>query len=250
MKNEWILRLLILFCFALGSSKSFSGDSAGFNKKELQLTIIKNPGNNALWAKTGWFGKFSSINDELVVVRANGKIVRTFITSTAATKLGKSTPDGYFLGAGTCQKDHTSSIYDSEMDWSMMFCGAVGIHSTTENHYCQLGREASMGCVRLLRSNARELFQVANGEAPLEGKTENFVAKNQLGIHVISGNGAVDYWSALSQKEKEQVLAQAAKNRKEIDAEIKKFKKEGDVQDDVYEGSRENPGGGSSHFRH
>ena len=94
-----------------------------------------------------------------------------------------------------------------------------------------------MGCVRLLRSNARELFQFAHGNLELEGIKENFVLNKKIGIRVISGNSVVNYWNTLTDDEKSTVLKQAVANRKEIDAEINKFKTVGDSKDDPYEDS-------------
>ncbi len=97
------------------------------------------------------------IQNEFALVWVDGSLEEVFAASTGASG---NTPAGTHHPQ-RMHKKWTSTIYNSYMDWAIFFAGAIAVHSTTSDHYYQLGGRASKGCVRLSRPNARKLFGIA-----------------------------------------------------------------------------------------
>ncbi len=236
------VQLLSLTVLSSGVASAQNLEAAklnAFSHKDLQITVLKNPGSII---KTGFLGS-TRVDDQLVIVRVQGKVVRTYVTSTA--RPGKTTPDGIYLAIDRCRPNHTSNIYGSEMDWALFLDQDIAIHSTTEDHYQELGRPASAGCMRLLRDDAKELFQFATGAAstPGLGTTQDYVSTNQIGINILPEDKVKAYWDSLSKDETKIISKMAVQNRKKIDTSVKTFYKHGDKADDVLEETFQTPQG-------
>ncbi len=211
---------------------------AEFAKKDLQITVIKNPGN-VLRADRGWRGSVT-VNDELVVVRSQGKIIRAYVTSTG--REGKETPDGIFLGFDRCNANHCSDIYKTEMDWALFLDEDYALHSTTEDAYCFLGKPASAGCMRMLRSDARELFEMVTGKRETPGRgVYNHQNNNAVGTRILPKDKTREFWSALSEEERKQIADLALKSRDRVNQAIVDFNRRGDIKDDEHEDTRQEP---------
>lgn len=120
----------------------------------------------------------SDIQEEFALVWVDGSLENVFAASTGGSG---NTPAGTHHPQ-RMHKKWTSTIYNSYMDWAIFFSGAIAIHSTTSDHYHELGRRASKGCVRLARPNARWLFGVAQQagcthERAKRRKCSNFTVK-------------------------------------------------------------------------
>ncbi|MEO5668934.1 MAG: L,D-transpeptidase [Bdellovibrionota bacterium] len=240
--NSIFLRisLLGLILFVSPGAKALTGDNEKlneFSQKDLQITIIKNP-ESVL--KTGFLG-FNKTKDEVVIVRAKGKIIRTFVTSTAMA--GKETPDGIYNTIVRADENHESDIYHSEMDWALFLDKDIALHSTTENHYEQLGRPASMGCIRLLREDARELFKIAKGQiiTPEIGVQKDYVAGDDIGVNLLPKASVKSYWESLPRSEQDLIIKMAKADKKKVLAQDIDFKKNGDTISDEFENSKDSP---------
>lgn len=102
----------------------------------------------------------------------NGRRVSSFAVSTGRerwerARSGKvyfsSTPTGWFSPKRYI-RDHWSSTWDARMEYSIFFNGGIALHATTPDHYKELGRRASGGCVRLHRNHAAWLWSLALSE--------------------------------------------------------------------------------------
>jgi hypothetical protein len=79
-------------------------------------------------------------------------------------------PEGHTYYAGTYEGtfriynrvlDHKSTKWGgSRMEFAQFFDGGIAIHATTEEHYHELGRRASGGCVRMYRRDAKIMWKL------------------------------------------------------------------------------------------
>lgn len=248
--RRWALSLLAVF-----SSTTFAQNTPldVFDQKELQITILKRPPSGA-FPVSQFLGIGKAITDEMVIVRERGEIVNAYVTSTA--KAGKVTPNGVYSGLGGAPDiNHQSSIYGSEMDYFLPIGttpdgAAFGMHSTTENHYPELGREASMGCIRLERRDAANLFQKVTGITPLSSSigAESYYQRNQIGFRIVSPEQSLDVWKSLSVSERKFVADEIKKDHRLIESVIKYTRRYGDRPGDPLEGEDNEPGQQAKHF--
>lgn len=100
-------------------------------------------------------------------VYKNGELIHRYKVSTGREKLEVSksgreyrttTPQGYFRPT-SLERDHFSETWQAHMEYAVFFVGGVALHATTEDHYKDLGKRASGGCVRLKYENARDIFE-------------------------------------------------------------------------------------------
>jgi len=97
------------------------------------------------------------ISSQTMTVTENGKAKHTWKVSTARD--GKVTPTGQWT-AKRFKRFHRSSRYGrAPMPYSIFYSGNFAIHGT--NSTSKLGQPASAGCIRLSKSNASTLFQMA-----------------------------------------------------------------------------------------
>jgi lipoprotein-anchoring transpeptidase ErfK/SrfK len=103
-----------------------------------------------------------SKRSETATVYQNGHPIRSFLVSTGrerweTAKSGKqyftTTPTGWFAPKRYI-RDHWSSTWEAHMEYSIFFNGGIALHATTPDHYRELGRKASGGCVRMTKTNA------------------------------------------------------------------------------------------------
>ncbi|MEL6437266.1 MAG: L,D-transpeptidase [Pseudomonadota bacterium] len=101
------------------------------------------------------------ISKQTMTVRKDGRVLYRWPVSTA--RRGKVTPVGTFSPKRMHRK-WRSTIYGSNMPYSIFFRGPYAIHGT--NAVSRLGRPASAGCVRLHTANAKRLFNLTRQVGP------------------------------------------------------------------------------------
>ncbi len=78
----------------------------------------------------------------------------TKVTSTSGKEYIASTPVGYFRPQSIWKKYQSTTWVGATMDFPIFFYGGIAVHSTTQNHYKELGSRASGGCIRMYREDA------------------------------------------------------------------------------------------------
>lgn len=105
-------------------------------------------------------------------VYRQGKIVKVFKVSTGREEWEKprrgeryvsTTPNGWYAPQRYVEK-YVSKSWGSTMRYSIFFTGGIAIHATSPLRYPRLGDNASHGCVRLTRANAKWLWHTARSE--------------------------------------------------------------------------------------
>ena len=101
-------------------------------------------------------------------VKLDGKLIHTWKVSTGREQ-NEEPPDGndYFSGTPTgkwrpflLKKLHRSKKWETDMPFAIFFIGGIAIHAAPPGSEGKLGRRASGGCIRVLRSNAEKLFKL------------------------------------------------------------------------------------------
>ena len=104
-----------------------------------------------------------------MIVYKNGQKSATYVISTGrekweTSKSGKRyftrTPTGWFTPKRFV-KNHYSQTWQAPMDYSIFFIGGIATHAAVKSSEKDLGKRASGGCVRLLRVQARDLFEAS-----------------------------------------------------------------------------------------
>lgn len=104
-----------------------------------------------------------------MIVYKNGQKSGTYVVSTGrekweTSKSGKRyftrTPTGWFTPTRLV-KNHYSRTWQAPMDYSIFFIGGIATHAAVKSSERDLGKRASGGCIRLLRSQARDLFEAS-----------------------------------------------------------------------------------------
>lgn len=104
-----------------------------------------------------------------MIVYKNGQKSATYVVSTGrekweTSKSGKRyftrTPTGWFTPTRLV-RNHYSRTWQAPMDYSIFFIGGIATHAAVKSSERDLGKRASGGCVRLLRSQARDLFEAS-----------------------------------------------------------------------------------------
>ncbi|MEL6920693.1 MAG: L,D-transpeptidase [Pseudomonadota bacterium] len=101
------------------------------------------------------------ISSQTMTVKKDGRTLYRWKVSTA--RPGKVTPIGTFRPQRMHRK-WRSTIYGSNMPYSIFFRGPYAIHGT--NAVSRLGRPASAGCVRLHTANAKKLYNLTRQVGP------------------------------------------------------------------------------------
>lgn len=100
-----------------------------------------------------------------------GKLYGTYLVSTGRETLELSpsgkvyhsiTPQGWFRPL-RFSPNHYSQTWQAPMPWAVFFNGGIALHATTKNHYKELGKRASGGCVRLHYDDAKDLYHLIEG---------------------------------------------------------------------------------------
>lgn len=73
------------------------------------------------------------------------------------------TSTGWFAPTRTYEK-YTSKLWEAPMNYSVFFYGGLAIHATVPDHYAELGRRASGGCIRLKEKNAKLVYDLVMSE--------------------------------------------------------------------------------------
>lgn len=106
-----------------------------------------------------------------MIVYKNGRKAGTYVVSTGrekseVSKSGKRyfsrTPVGWFVPTKLV-KNHYSVTWQSPMDYSVFFIGGIATHAAVKSSEKDLGKRASGGCIRLLRSQAQDIFNTTRG---------------------------------------------------------------------------------------
>ena len=101
------------------------------------------------------------LSSQTMTVKKDGRVLYRWPVSTA--RPGKITPIGTFRPQRMHRK-WRSTIYGSNMPYSIFFRGPYAIHGTSA--VSRLGSPASAGCVRLHTSNAKRLFDLTRQVGP------------------------------------------------------------------------------------
>jgi len=102
-------------------------------------------------------GTLHGTEGEYMVVRVDGRIEHVFLVSTGASG---NTPVGTYKPFRMHKFYYSRTFNNALMDWAVFFKGGIALHSTTGEHFYELGMPASKGCVRIARPNARTLFKL------------------------------------------------------------------------------------------
>ncbi len=126
----------------------------------------------------------------------DGKPYATYSISTGREKMEVSTsgkmyrsitPVGWFSPI-YFSPNHYSKTWKAPMPWSIFFNGGIALHATTQNHYNELGRRASGGCVRLKYDDAKELYHLVKNAG--KGSVPKFTQSGKL---IRNSEGAIRY---------------------------------------------------------
>ena len=101
------------------------------------------------------------LSSQTMTVIKDGRVIHRWKVSTA--RPGKVTPIGTFRPQ-RMHRQWRSTIYGSNMPYSIFFRGPYAIHGT--NAVSRLGRPASAGCVRLHTANAKRLYDLTRQVGP------------------------------------------------------------------------------------
>ncbi|MNT31399.1 L,D-transpeptidase catalytic domain [compost metagenome] len=113
-----------------------------------------------------------AVNVQQMWVWQDGVLTNQFAVSTGreqweTAKSGRyyftGTPVGWFKPKALIRK-HWSETWEANMEFAVFFNGGVAMHATTPDHYKELGRRASGGCVRLHKTNAEFIFNLVSSE--------------------------------------------------------------------------------------
>ncbi len=116
-------------------------------------------------------GERSSKNPEgqTIQVYQHGKFLTSYITSTGTEKMKlttagnryvATTPTGYFRPKKAYREYQSYTFKGAPMTYAMFFNGGIAIHSTSKDHYVELGSRASGGCARMKLEEAKELNEL------------------------------------------------------------------------------------------
>jgi len=165
------------------------------------------------------FRKPLDFDYEFAIVTENGKIRRAFLVSTSMP--GKAPARGYHrlevetIGGVPWPWHRSIKYQNSPMYWGLQIHGGYFIHSSP--HYGNLGKPASMGCVRASFPDAMELFElVANVHA---GRPSYIIIFEDVALEV-PGEGARVLRQVLSESSWsiERLKSALAQSRAEVEA--------------------------------
>lgn len=101
------------------------------------------------------------ISSQTMTVKKDGRTLYHWKVSTA--RKGKVTPTGTY-SPKRMHRQWRSTIYGSNMPYSIFFRGPYAIHGTSA--VSRLGTPASAGCVRLHTANAKRLYELTRQVGP------------------------------------------------------------------------------------
>ena len=101
------------------------------------------------------------ISSQTMTVKKDGRVLYRWKVSTA--RPGTITPIGTFRPQ-RMHRQWRSTIYGSNMPYSIFFRGPYAIHGTDATS--RLGSRASAGCVRLHTANAKTLYELTRQVGP------------------------------------------------------------------------------------
>lgn len=126
----------------------------------------------------------------------NGALVLQTLVSTGREQwegtsgVGKQPTRKYFSTTGVgyfpptwLKEMHRSSLWDSDMPWTIFFNGGIAIHQAPENAENKLGTRASGGCVRVSSEVAEKIFRLVEsggiGSVPSMNRDGSFQYNNR-----------------------------------------------------------------------
>jgi len=132
-----------------------------------------------------------------------GSRLRSFPISTGRerwerAKSGKvyftTTPTGWFSPRRYI-RHHFSTTWEAKMEYSIFFSGGVAVHATTPDHYRDLGRPASGGCVRMHKSDAEWFWDLSmsyrRANVPYFSRSGHLYKNRDGSIRRHRGNGTL-----------------------------------------------------------
>lgn len=108
-------------------------------------------------------------NGQTIQVYQNGKFLSSYLTSTgtekmklttAGNKYVATTPTGYFRPKKAYREYQSFTFKGAPMTYAVFFNGGIAVHSTSRDHYAELGMRASGGCARMKLEQAKELNEL------------------------------------------------------------------------------------------
>lgn len=81
-------------------------------------------------------------------------------SSTKPTRPYFSTTGVGYFPPTWLKENHYSTLWKTDMPWTIFFNGGIAIHEAPANAESKLGSRASGGCVRVSRTVAREIFNL------------------------------------------------------------------------------------------
>lgn len=139
------------------NNKDLNAREADRTKAQVVIEINKAKQGTSTWAQK-------------MRVYFKGDLVKEFNVSTAKEIKVKATngstylattPVGYFRPQTIWKKYQSSTWVGAHMNFAMFFIGGIAVHSTTLDHFTQIGTRDSGGCVRLMPENAQWLNELA-----------------------------------------------------------------------------------------
>jgi len=119
-------------------------------KAEVVIIVNKAPKDKSSWAQR-------------MRVYYKGDLIKTFtistakevtVTATSGNVYLATTPLGYYRPTTIWKEYQSSTWIGAQMNFPIFFSGGIALHSTTPDHYKDLGSRASGGCVRMMPEDA------------------------------------------------------------------------------------------------
>ncbi len=138
-------------------SKSMVDLEADRLKATVVLEINKAKQGTSSWAQKMRVYYKGDLIKELTVSTAKEIKVK----ATNGTTYLASTPVGYWRPQSIWKQYQSSTWVGAYMNFALFFTGGIAVHSTTPDHYAQLGTRDSGGCVRLHPTDAQWVNELA-----------------------------------------------------------------------------------------
>jgi hypothetical protein len=154
--------------------------------KSHRLVIAVNKSINGVDAQT--LTMFENGTETLKVKVSTGREKEEL--STSGRRYFSTTPKGYFRTQKMYQ-DYLSYTWQAPMPNAVFIIGGIALHATTKNHFAELGKRASGGCIRLMPEVAlmirKKIMDTGRGSRPGQYN----VVKEDVGRNRITGNTVV-----------------------------------------------------------
>jgi lipoprotein-anchoring transpeptidase ErfK/SrfK len=144
-----------------------------------------------------------SKGSQTATVYHNGSQVNHFLVSTGREKYERAksgryywtvTPSGWYSPQRYI-RTYWSDTWEAKMEYAIFFTGGVALHATTPDHYKDLGRKASGGCVRMRKTNAMWFWNLSlsyrTANVPYFTRGGQLIRDRSGGYRRHNGNGTL-----------------------------------------------------------